>query len=254
VAIPTGVLKFSGTIDGITVYHHKLYGWIVRRKGGPDPKQMKSDERFKRVRENGKEFGACAKAAGLIRRGLHAFLKESADARLNGRLTKVFVQIKNLDTSSTRGKRDIIEGLKSEEGKALLEGFDLNSVTQLGNILKAPYTIHKARNIISIGELVPKKHLKASKGATHVRFKSVLLGFDLKSGRSEVSASVAGELELDNKPHTIRLKVPGLNKLWDLQLLLLQLCFYQEINGKEYRLLDKRYNGMKIITVVRNTT
>lgn len=248
-AVPKGILQFSGTLDGFSVYHHKRFGWIMRRKGGPDPKKIKTQARFERVRENGREFGACAKAAGLVRRGLYKQLKESGDGFLNSLLTKVFLQIKQLDTESKRGERKISKGLKTKEGRMLLESFDLNPLSPLGRLLSAPYRTDTAKQQIHIPEMVPKKHLKAKKGATHVRFKSVLLGFDPEDKETETTESTAEKLALDSKTQSLVLTAPKLTKQWEVQLLLLQICFYQEVSGKHYQLPDKERNSMKVMAV-----
>jgi len=248
-ARPRGIVQFTGTLNGISVYKSK-HGWIVRKAGGPDPEKMKKDKKFARTRENGKEFGACGRAAGWVRKALFPQLKESGDFRVVSRLTKVFMEIKNLDVFSVRGKRTVEAGLQTDGGKGLLKGFEFNSDAQVTNLLKTKYTLKTGTGAISIQELVPKKHMNAPKGSTHASFKSIALRIDFNTGKFEVQESIAKRVALDNRSITLLLKPAALSQQSGASLVLLQICFYQELNGKDYRLQNSEYNGMQVVGVM----
>lgn len=245
-----GFLKFTGTVDGISVYHHKVYGWIVRRKGGPDPDGMKKQERFERVRENGKEFGASAKAAGLLKRSMHTFLHDFRDVALMGRLTQVFHQLKNLDVTSVRGERSVIKGLETSKGKTLLEGFEFNSHSGLEDVLKASTPVKFSSQGISLKNLIPKKQVKALKAANQVQFKLCRLGLDFSGNRFECGNAAVLDLPMDNNSYDLILNAPLLNTSWKLELWVLQISFQQRLNGKVYSLVDRGKNVIRILKVI----
>jgi len=247
-AISKGIIKFTGTIDGISFYKSK-HGWIVRKAGGPDPEKMKKGKTFARTRENGKEFGACGKAVGQVRRALLPLLKESGDFRMVSRLTKVFMQIKNLDTISLRGKRNVSAGLELKEGKELLEGFEFNSEANIDNLLKKDYLLKSSSGVIQIKELVAKKDLKSPKGSTHVGFKSIVLRIDFTKEQFEIQTSTMKRLALNSTSTTLVLKPNALILEEGFTLCLLQICFYQELNGQDYRMRNAEFNGMRVVGV-----
>jgi hypothetical protein len=51
-AFQAGEIKITGTIDDLSFYHHKEYGYLVRMKGGPSRKQFKTSPKFARSRES----------------------------------------------------------------------------------------------------------------------------------------------------------------------------------------------------------
>jgi len=241
-----GLIQFTGTLDGISFYKSK-YGWIARKKGGPDPKQMKTDKKFARVRENGKEFGVCGKAAGQVRRALVPLLKQSEDKEMTARLTKVFMAVKNLDMSSARGHRNIITGLQNADGKALLKGFEFNSKASVESLLKASYSVNVGNGTITVKHFVPKKHIKAPKGATHVALKSIVLRTDLLGKVAEVQVSVEKRLAMSSGERDVVLKPDVLSLTEGITFYLLQVCFYQELNGSDYHLKAAELNGMRLV-------
>jgi hypothetical protein len=247
-AIPKGIIRFTGTINGISFYETK-YGWVARRKGGPKPEAMKNNASFARVRENGKEFGACGRAAGWLRKALYPFLKEASDGRMIGRLTKTLIKIKNLDIISKRGKRAIGVGLQGKEGRDLLKEFDFNIDAPIRSVLKTSYTMNANTGRLSFTNIKLKKDLKIPKGATEVGFRSLLVGIDFNKGGFELQESTLKRIALGNTTSSFVLQPSSLVKSFGARLTVLQICFYQTLNGKDYSLQNAEFNSMVILGV-----
>lgn len=247
-ARPVGVFKYSGTIDGISSYKGK-HGWITRKKGGPDAEQMKKNPNLVRARENGKEFGACGKAAGWFRRALFPIIRELSDMRMVSRLTKVFLQIKNMDGSSVRGKRNIAAGIMTPGAKDLLKGFDLNAKAALSRVLKKEAILNKVTGEIKIKNFSGKKDLEVPKGATHVRLSGVWLKMDLSDGKVEVQQSNVVERSVGAAASAVILQPMATPLLAGNSFYLLKISFLQEQNGTKYHLKNGEFNSMGILDV-----
>ncbi|WP_158727937.1 MULTISPECIES: hypothetical protein [unclassified Flavobacterium] len=130
----------KGTLDGLTFYKSKD-GHLVRTKGGVNKKRIMTDPAFARTRENLSEFGQNAKAGKLIRDAVGLMLNNAKDSKLSSRMLQLLNSIKNLDTTSERGKRNVQVGLNSMEGKQLLKGFDFNIQAPMASVLHASYTL-----------------------------------------------------------------------------------------------------------------
>src|SRR5690554_6866192 len=114
----SGLIKIKGTLDNVNFYKTKD-GDLARMKTSVDKDRIKNDPAFERTRENNAEFGASAKAGKLVRDGARALAMTAADSRLVSRFTQVMTKVKNLDTTSVRGQRNIVDGLLDPNAKNL---------------------------------------------------------------------------------------------------------------------------------------
>ena len=91
---------------------------------------------FGRTRENMSEFGRAGAANKLFRNAFREVLIHVADRYISGRLTKRMLRILHTDPVSSRGARII-----TPVALPMLEGFNFNRDTALGDTLYAPYHI-----------------------------------------------------------------------------------------------------------------
>lgn len=243
-----GVIKFSGTIDGVTYYETK-YGALARKKAGPSSEQVKKTPAFKRVRENCKEFGACGKATKLFRTVLRPLLKDASDFLVTSRLNKLMFAIKNLDSTSSRGGRNVGIGITNPAAKDLIKGFDFNEMAPLQRVLKKPYTLNTATGVISIPGLKPKQDIDCPKGATHTRITGgwVRVDFSSTPGQGELILTNQVTLPLNNVLNNIVLTPGSLPGGTGTDIFVLQIVFFQEVNGVEYSLKNGEFNAMGVV-------
>ncbi|CAH0204981.1 hypothetical protein [Chryseobacterium sp. Bi04] len=124
------LIKIKGAVGDLVFYN--LNGKnVVRKKSGFNKTAFKKNASYEKVRQNSSEFGHCSKVGKIIRAGLTAYIKEAGDPLLYQKFAKVMTEIKDLDILSERGKRTVKEGLKTEEGKALLRGFPFGKTKKL---------------------------------------------------------------------------------------------------------------------------
>jgi hypothetical protein len=162
-----GILKIEGTLDQLTFYK-SVDGHLVRTKGGVSGERIATDPVFARTRENGQEFASAAKSGKLLRDSIRTKMLSAADNRVTSRLTKVMTEIKNHDSTSARGERNVGVGIATPAGLNLLNGFNFNENAILSSILFAAGDIDFVTGVASIPSLTPINDIAYPSGATHV--------------------------------------------------------------------------------------
>ncbi|WP_205511297.1 hypothetical protein [Longitalea arenae] len=147
--------SYTGSISNISVY--KVRGSdkpIVRKKGGPTKKQIKTKDSFAATRRNNSEFGGRARIAGQVLDALRP-LKYLSDFNLAGPLNSLFVPIQVLDTESPHGQRNV----ELTKNPGLLQGLNLNRRTPFETIVanQLDYSLSKEtlKASITFPALVP---------------------------------------------------------------------------------------------------
>lgn len=242
-------IKLEGTLDGLTFYKSQG-GYLVRTKGGVNKKRIMTDPAFARTRENLVEFGSNAKSGKLIRDSVGILLNRAKDSKLSSRMLQLMNKIKDLDSTSKRGKRKVAKGLNSPEGKALLKGFDFNRKASLAAVLHAPYVLNTATGSITIANFVADQQLLFPEGATHVSLRSGIAKLDFETGIYENSYSPDNIIPLDNTATTIELTPASVPTGSGFQFYLLLIEFNQEVNGVQYPLRSGSYNVLNLVDVV----
>lgn len=133
----TSDIQFTGSLGNLSAYRMKGSDKIVvRTKGGPSKKAIKTGKQFEITRRNNTEFGRRSKASAIVLRALQP-LRRVADHRISGPMNALLKQIQLLDTTADLGKRDIFLSRRP----ALLEGFSFNRVNPFDTTLMAPVKI-----------------------------------------------------------------------------------------------------------------
>tara|TARA_B100000949_G_C13981472_1_gene325353 strand:- start:52 stop:534 length:483 start_codon:yes stop_codon:yes gene_type:complete len=157
--------------------------------------------------------------------------------------------IKNQDTISSRGLRNPVVGLTTPEGKVLLQNFDCNENAILAQVLHADYTVNTTTGEISIPDFIPGTQLVAPPGATHVTLQSAFLNLDFTTEVRDLQLSDPVNLPINLTPDKVTL-APAVVTGTGITMILLQLSFFQEINGVQYHLNNGAFNTLNIVRVV----
>lgn len=100
-----GIIKLSGTIDGVTMYKSK-FGKIAKTKSSLEGSVIKTSESFKNTRKNNAEFGRASLSSKLFVSSVLNFIASYRSLRTS--LTKLFLQIIKNDTVNTWGERTVL--------------------------------------------------------------------------------------------------------------------------------------------------
>jgi len=243
-----GIIKLKGTLGDITFYKSQD-GYLAREKGGVDADRIANDPNFQRTRENGEEFGTAGKAGKMLRTSLRALLQNVSDGRMVGRLTQEMVKVLQADTTSIRGKRNVIDG-EAE----LLEGFEFNIRSKLGTTLFAPFTSAIVRVTgkltVDIPSFIPLNMVAAPGGSTHFKIISAGSAVDFENETFEVNTTETAQIAWDpTATAVINLKnIVTANSTHPL-FLALGIEFYQDVNGVKYPLKNGSYNALSLVKV-----
>ncbi len=244
-----GLVKIEGTLDDITFFRRKD-AYLVRNKGGVNKERIMNDPAFIRTRENGVEFKTVAMSGKMLRESVNVFSRKAYDGTLSNRLVQLLSKVKNNDTTSLRGERQVYIGMTKAEAKQLMKGFDFNNRSSLGSVLFAPYTLDVVSGEVEIIDLVPLDMLKFPSHSTHVSFQSGFLNLNLETGESQITYSPIVNLPLDMSVSSVTLtpSAPPTGTGFKFYLLLIE--FFQEVNGVQYALNNGSYNVLNLLEVV----
>jgi len=242
-------IKLEGTLDGLTFYKSQD-GYMVRTKGGISKSRMLKDPAFKRTRENFKQFGLNAKAGSLLRDSVGPMLSKAKDSKLSSRMMKLMNEIKNFDSTSVRGNRSVYLGLETAEGKQMLKGLDFNGRAHLQSVLNANFSVDTATGVVEIPDFTTQEQLSATESATHVSFRTAFVNLNFDTGLFNTSYSPVVMLPIDLSEATVTLTPEAVPTGDGIQLHLLLIEFYQEMNGVHYPLLNGAHNVLNLVEVV----
>lgn len=146
---------FTGSVGNLSIYNVRgLDKPVVRTKGGPTKRQIKTKPSFAATRRNNSEFGGRAKITSQVMDVLRP-LKYLSDYNIAGPLNSMFIPIQVLDTESEHGQRAI----ELSKNPGLLSGFNLNRRTPFNTIIANPlqYTLSKEtlKASVTIPALMP---------------------------------------------------------------------------------------------------
>jgi hypothetical protein len=240
-ATQKGILSLTGTLGDINFYYRK--GKAVARKagGGFNGKAIKTKPSMVRVRENNSEFGHCSSVKKEFRIALFPFLKYYKETTLHGRMMQLFQRIKDCDSSSVRGSREVGKGIVTPEGLQLFREFRFTTKCDVAVVVPMNACYDAVTCVYSVMDFDISK-VCFPKNATHVELQLGVLGvdFDLKifkmfTGRTVVVTDFSLFPEV--------LPDVGLQRF-----AFVGVTFYQEINGVHYVLKEDGNVGVTLVS------
>lgn len=223
-----GIINLQGTLGDLTFYKQKGKTY-VRRKSSIDGKRILNDPKFIRTKEHALEFGKVAKVGKLIRIALSESFHQVGAKLISSKLHGVLCAIKNLDTSSERGKRNVAAGLESPKGRDMLMHFNLNPVVTIDQILSLKPKVDVYHGVVSIKEFSPLSLPMIPAGATHVLFHTEWALIDLASGEFSHISTNAEPIPINDQTYDLELHpaymLQGSGR--DIIVLTIQFATYQ---------------------------
>ncbi|AVR47072.1 hypothetical protein C7S20_18465 [Christiangramia fulva] len=122
-AVQNDLFMFSGTLGEVNYYQVGEKYFKRKAGGGFTKKAIKNKASMQKVREFNTEFARCSAAKKGFRLALEPFLGAIRSRELHSNMTRLFLELKNLDPVNPIGKRSISEGFKTKEGKQLINNF-----------------------------------------------------------------------------------------------------------------------------------
>lgn len=237
-----GIIKLSGTIDGVNFYFRK--GKAVARKagGGFNGAAIKGSPTMVRVRENNTEFGNCSRVKKVFNDRLQLHFMKRKDSSLHSRMMRLFLDIKDCDEISERGKRSVALGLHTQKGQELLTSFRYTSMPFPVSEMSYDYLTYS----LFISKMLERAMLFPN-GATHLELTLgiMVFDFDLVSAGFFKSNSVLLTKGSTLDAFTL---IPETNPTGNgIALPILFYRYVQNINGTLYPLKDLHTYGLKVL-------
>jgi hypothetical protein len=233
-----GPLRFKGKLGGLSFYHNKQYGYLVRLKGGPDREEIARSPRFARTRENAAEFALAAVTGKLIRQAVWASTGLKGDSNVTQRLTGLLVRMGKADPMSGRGERSPLVVFDETASRALLQGFTFYSGSPLTTVYSGKINYDTTTDSMVFSGPVLSESFDAPKGATHVQIKAAILILDFDNKSYTVCKAPVYTAKLENP-------MPQADLICDLQTAgsgsrigVVAIEFLQEKNGELYVLTE----------------
>ena len=245
----SGVFKIEGSLDDFTFYRSRDGRYLVKMKSSVSADRINNDPEFARTRENGSEFSEINQSASLLRNSLADIIYDVRDVSKASRLTAVMAKVKNQDSSSVRGERNVATGIATPEGKHALKFFNFNKGAPMNSVLKNDHVLDTVGLTISINGFTPERNLGAPEGATHVELSGGFLNLDFASGDSELVLTNVENLGIDQTESDVTLTFPSTPAGSGVNFYLLKVAFFQELNGTQYPLNNGAYNALQLIEV-----
>ena len=233
-----GTLRFKGKLGGLSFYHNRQYGYLVRQKGGPNREEIARSPRFVRTRENAAEFALAAVTGKLIRQAVWSSTGLKGDSNVTQRLTGLLVRMGKTDQLSIRGERSPLVIFDEASSRALLHSFSFYTGRPLTTVYSGDINYDAGTDSIVFSGPVLSESFDAPKGATHVQIKAaiLILDFDNKSYTAFKAPIYTAKLESP---------MPQATFMCDLQTAgsgsrigVVAIEFLQEKNGELYLLTE----------------
>jgi hypothetical protein len=241
-----GIIKIECTLQDMTFYKTQD-GHLVKTKSGVNGNRIANDAAFARTRENGAEFGSAAKAGKMLRDCVRVLMQSASDNRITSRVTQLMYRIQLQDTTSARGQRNVSLGIATTEGQNLVKSFNFNDKSVLGSILHKPYSVDTATGVITIADFTPSLDIKAVPGATHVTLSGAFAAVNFETGESEIKYTNSENLAIDDTVTQITLTPTAVPTVIGTHFFLLEVVYFQEVNGTQYSLNNGLFNALSII-------
>ena len=242
-----GIITLEGTLGGINFYIRKGEATSRKGRGGFNSKAIKKDPNMVRVRENASEFGRVSRAKKLVRLGLHPFLKDLADVSLHGRMMTLFQQIKVLDGVSERGQRTFENGLATAEGRTLLLHFAITA-QKVSTMLPGDGHFDSITHKYRLTNFKPAA-LRLPKGANGLQLCLGVLQADFADDTSTFYRSEPVYVAATFVDNTVTLVPTSLPTEAGLRIAVLQLRYYQEVNGRLFLFNELAAQGLEVVGV-----
>jgi len=239
----TSLIKFQGTLDGVTIDANGFAKMAAKSR------TISSS----RTKENNSEFTTAAKQGKVIRDALRVL--NVGDRYLSSRMFAAVRSGVALDETNERGKRI----LSNNEAKTVLKGFELNGNANFLSVapIKINFTAGATETAIDIKNLtdgdVTLKDLISPDGTTHAAAIAMAAIIDISPEVLQVKDIIVVQSEIATRLEPIVL-TPLVYEAPTTEIVVIALAikFYQQVSGEFYDLQNGAYDVARILDIYSN--
>ncbi|NCT16716.1 MAG: hypothetical protein AUK33_00465 [Flavobacteriaceae bacterium CG2_30_34_30] len=241
-----GPFKITGTISGMNFYQDGGENYVRNAGGGFDGNAIKTKDSMVRVRENASEFGHCASVKSTFMHALHPYLSKLKGRKLHSEMTSLFVQIKNFDPVSKRGKRRVSQALTTTEGHNLLLTYSYPEHFTVDRVLGNRFIVDPINHSWSCTDF-NVSGIDFPEFSTHVGLLYGIVVMDFEAIQAKVFLAEDYYIAKKDVNHYITLKPLTVPSGTGVRIAVMGVRFYQEVNGVMTKLEAKR--GFAVVGV-----
>ena len=225
-----GSTPFTGRIGEMSFYYNKKYGYLVRKKGGPDKGQIKRMKSFEEVRQNNSEFGEASSCNKLIRSAFEPLFSLSKDYDSSRRLQALIVDAIRADKNNPQGQRKL-----RVENLAALSFFAISTNQPANKFFSLPIREKRVKNGLKITFRSQVPTLKKD-NATYWQVVGIAARIDFEERSYTVEEKRTDMIRPTTRKKNFELQYKFSGRGSDFYGLC--ICFYKEIDGKLH-ILDR---------------
>lgn len=238
-----GIIKLKGTLDGLNFYQLNGKPVVRRAGGGFNGKAIKTSPNMQRVRENSSEFGHSSQANRVFRNAILSLTFGTPFPNFHRHLMPLFIQLRNLDTTSVRGKRTVSMGFATPKGKELLQKFDFTPDCAFTKVLPFDFDIDAQSQHLQLRNL--QLHLATTpKGATHISLQYGVLAIDFDRFETHLYPTTPLVLPLTTDERHFDLLPEILPSALPHRICVMGVRYYQQQEDALYLLKSKESIGI----------
>jgi hypothetical protein len=241
-----GLLKISGTLNGINFYVVKGVGYARKAGGGFNGDAIRHQPSMQRVRENASEFGHCSRVKKAFRLALIPFLQGYKRSKLHAEMMTLFTSIKALDGVSERGARRVGTGLQTAKGQSLLRSFDFTPKHKILDAFVYQSSFNWQLQRLRVRDFSARLY-ECPKSATHIGLTLGVLDFDFDSLASSLGVAPTFFLEVGADSSSFEIAMEQIVVPEHVGIVVLGLRFYEVIESEIYGL--NSMVGVKLMDV-----
>lgn len=241
----SGIIRIEGSLEGLNFYMRKGKPVVRKAGGGFTRKSIKSKVSMVRVRENNSEFGRVSQAKKTFLQALKQMFGDFHEPELHGRMMKIFLNIKDEDTVSARGDRNLKEAFKNEKAGKLIQNFQVNPKLSLPDSLGAVAQMDWPQHQLKLKNVNPGNLL--SKKEQQLLLSFGILEFDFDSLKYHAEMAEPLLLGPEDVPEELVFTTAPLPKPASRKFAVLGVRIMEIVNGEAYPLKGPANFGVVIL-------
>lgn len=245
-----GPLFFKGTMRGINYYFREGEPLARRAGGGFSRKNIKESPNMEKVRKSNSEFAHCSKVNKAFKLALQPYLSGYKDGTFHYRLMQLFLNIKDCDTVSERGRRSVREGIATTTGQQLFKAFVFTPEQR--PLFLCDYESDSNPAVFKV------THHKVAdaqfpQGADYMEMRVGLFRFDFESLAYEHVFAEPLMIARDFQGDAFTIACPDLPGGEGMLFSAVRVCFYRTVDGERHRVPESGHTGVRIMSVWEGT-
>lgn len=245
-----GPILLQGTLGGVNYYFREGEPLARRSGGGFTGKNIKESPNMESVRKSNSEFGRCSKVNKMFKLALKPYLAGYKDGTFHSRLMQLFLNIKDCDVISERGKRTVSEGIKTTTGQQLFKAFVFTPEQRPLFLCDYEFESNPA-----VFKVTHNKFADAQfpQGADYMEISVGLFRFNFESLAYEHVFAEPLIIARDFQQDAFTIACPELPGGEGMLFSAVRVCFYRTVDGERHPVPESGHTGVRILSVWEGT-